>query len=140
MAAVDRGDKDARRVELMGAKFGHQSAAGPIPKPPADQFLDGGAVVHGLALGVFKLQVFVAVFFCIDRGVFDLGLDLRDPLRPVRRRFVVVLFQLIEFFGPIAEVPVQHVGQGIVGFCALGIGCCQLSLPGRLPRCHWARM
>ena len=39
-------------VELVAAEFGHQSAAGPVPEPPADQFFERrsfGLVLLGLA-------------------------------------------------------------------------------------------
>ena len=31
--------EDARRIELVAPQFGHQPAAGALPKPPADQLL-----------------------------------------------------------------------------------------------------
>ena len=73
LAAVRGGDEDARRVELVAAQFGHQPAAGAVPKPPADQLLDGRPVVDDLARGVLELQILVAELLGIDDGVFDLG-------------------------------------------------------------------
>ncbi len=134
------GDENARGIQLMAAQFGHQPAAGSIPKPPADQLLDGGPVVNRIALGVLEFQIVVPVLFRIHAGVFDLSLDLINPFFPIRRGFVVFFFQLIEFFRPMAEIFFQHVGKRIVGFCGSWHGLLPSVVAGQIPRCHWARM
>ena len=73
--AVGRRHKDARRVELVATQLRHQAAAGPLPEPPANEFLERrprGAVGHG--------QRGVAMLCRVDVGVEQLGLGLGDPL------------------------------------------------------------
>ena len=94
LAVVRGGDEDARRVELMAAQFGHQPAAGAVPQPPADQFLDGRPAVNDLARGVLDLQILVAELLGVDDGVFNLGTDLSHLLFPLGRRLAVVPLEL----------------------------------------------
>ena len=73
--AAHRRHEDPRRVELMAAKLGHQAAAGAVPEPPADQFLERRprrAVAEG--------HLRVAKLLRVDILVEDLGLHLGDPL------------------------------------------------------------
>ena len=65
-------DENAGRVELMAAQLGHQAAAGAVPQPPADQFLERRTRFRRSA----ACHVLVAVVGRLDVLIFDLGLHL----------------------------------------------------------------
>ena len=122
-------------------------AAGAVPEPPADQFLDRRAVVDHLARGVLDRQVLVAELLGIDarrrsgRGAARCGsLSPSIFFSPVGVASCSCL-SLSSVRQPFFAVPCPGCRPADRrAWPCPGIGCCQLSWPGRLPRCHWARM
>ena len=122
----------------MAAQLGHQPAAGAVPEPPADQLLDRRPVVDHLARGVLDLLALVAELLGLDDLVGQLGLDLGQRDAPQVDGRAAGRVQLLLVL--LAVSSTSALASGSSGLASGGIGCCQLSWPGRLPRCHWARM
>ena len=68
---IDGADENAGGIELVAAELGHQTAAGALPKPPADEFFQR---IDLLVVG--ELPGAIAVAGSVDGFIFELLVQL----------------------------------------------------------------